>query len=230
MSASAVGAGPQQTGSSANGAMDHTSSNGFDGADSMGYHNPHAHQQHYSSPAPMLHHQQPIPVSQHHHTQFTTLNSATASMSNSGLGPNGNGLLPLVSNNPQQQQQAINTPTSVSSFFNSFGTGTGNSPPPLSPSRLLSGLHSFLFADSNLGLDSFVDCGLSGPTELIPTSSSVNSYLLPGPLGPNSQTVAISSSGSASSSPVTLAGLNSVASTSGPSAPNNIRLPPFCTI
>ncbi|KAI2805576.1 hypothetical protein BLOT_004574 [Blomia tropicalis] len=71
----------------------------------------------------------------------------------------------------------ITTPTSVSSFFSSFG-GSGNSPPPLTPNGILSGLHSFLFADSGaLGLDAF-DIGSSTDVACLLPSTNPQ-YILP---------------------------------------------------
>jgi len=232
--------------SSSNGTMDHgPASNGFDadGSGMGGYHHAHhaQHQQqhHYSSPSPMLSHSQHQQQGPH---QFSNgLIALGSSASSNPPPPSHHSHHPLH----QQQQQPMHTPTSMSSFFNSFGSGSGNSPPPLTPNGLLSGLHSFLFADSNLGLDSFVDCSLGGPGGLIGEGlggmPSVNSYLLPGPLGPSSQAAQAvgvslsvgggqSSGGSASSSPVTLAGLNPASAPTSAGGPNNIRLPPFCTI
>ncbi len=205
------------------------SQHGYGGVPSTSSYHHHHHHHHHS---PMLQsssgQQHSLHSSQqaspHHQSQqFTTLNSAL-SMSNGG------GL--LSSGNPSMSVSSSTaiTPTSVSSFFNSFGSGTGNSPPPLTPNGLLSGLQSFLFADSStLGLDSFGDCvGSADVGCLLPPP--VNSYLqLSNGQGQQSVHSMVPPS---STSPVSLTGLNSVSPVGSSSTgnANTIRLPPFCTI
>lgn len=214
---------------------DHTH-NGVNG-NSNGYHDSHEvsqHSNHYGGGLSSYQHTSPMLQSSGHHSlhnsdasghnsqqqsHFTTLNSAGALL-------NGNG----TNQHPSMSMSSSTaiTPTSVSSFFNSFGSGTGNSPPPLTPNGLLSGLHSFLFADSStLGLDSFADCVAQSDVGCLlpPPVSSLNSYHLQqqsGAMVPPSST-----------SPVSLASLNSaspVGNSSNSANGNTIRLPPFCTI
>lgn len=207
--------------------------NGYDGHHES--HHVYGAMYHPGSSSGMLHQGQ-------QHQQYTTLNSA-ASLSSNGMltsGHHSSQQQQQAQQAQQQQQQLLSsqamsltstaiTPTSVSSFFNSFGTGSGNSPPPLTPNGLLSGLHSFLFADSStLGLDSFVDGlgpvgGISDVSCLLPPPvSSVNSYLVPAqgqmqagqPLSsPSSGTLGASGPGGG-----------------GQATNQQIRLPPFCTI
>lgn len=136
---------------------------------------------------------------QHHHGQtqqqmFTTLNNA--SMSNGLAGHQHFGQQP-------QQPQTITTSSSAS-FFNTFAT---NSPPPLTPNGLLSGLHTFLFPDSALGLDTFIE-----PNDV---SCMSNSFLSP-----------------SSVTPTGVPHHNNPNTTLNSTSPSNanIRLPPFCTI
>lgn len=197
-----------------------------------GYHESHEVSQHsnYGSGLSSYQHTSPMLQSSSHHSlhngnqtsghhsqqqsHFTTLNTAVHSMSNGGALLNGN-------NQPSMSMSSSTaiTPTSVSSFFNSFGSGTGNSPPPLTPNGLLSGLHSFLFADSStLGLDSFADCVPQSDVACLlpPPVSSLNSYHL--------------GQGHQSGAMVPPSSTSPLANSSNSTNSNNIRLPPFCTI
>ncbi|KAF7488221.1 Serum response factor [Sarcoptes scabiei] len=111
--------------------------------------------------------------------------------------------------------QPIQMPSSIggNSFFNSSTSGT--SPPPLTPNGLLSGLHSFLFADSVGLVDPF---GIDGNVDI---SSCLNSS--------NGNTFFSTSSSSIETEQGSNAGGNNH-STNADLTASALRLPPFCSI
>lgn len=146
----------------------------------------------------------PIPVSDYAQGPMCpTLNSA-ATITN--LQSNGS-LSHLATSGSNNHQQLM----SNNSFFGGFN-GSNNSPPPLTPNGLLSGLHSFLFADSaTLTLDSFVD-----PSEV---SACLTSSTTPTSNGNSFVHL----------QPPTPSGANASNNLPGSNA-TSIRLPPFCSI